>query len=100
MVFAKATAAGRTIAESDDCIVVEGNYYFPPSSVDQSILSKTQTTTHCPWKGDAAYYTLNIEKTQLKDAAWYYPKPLEKAQNIKDYVAFYKTMVQVTDKKA
>jgi len=93
---AKATVAGRTIAETDNYEIVEGNVYFPPDSIDQKFLSKTKTTSTCPWKGEAHYYTITLDKTELKDAAWYYPDPKEKAKNIKDYVAFYKTMVEVT----
>ncbi|TVY33574.1 Non-structural maintenance of chromosomes element-like protein [Lachnellula occidentalis] len=85
---ATAVASGRTIAETDEYEIVEGNIYFPPSSVNQSYLSKTDHSTHCPWKGDAAYYSINLDKTELKNAAWYYPEPKEKAKNIKDYVAF------------
>jgi len=59
-----------------------------PRSVNQALLSKTDHTTHCGWKGDAKYYSINLDKTELKNAAWYYPEPLEKAKNIKDYVAF------------
>ncbi|PQE06198.1 RING-like domain-containing protein [Rutstroemia sp. NJR-2017a BBW] len=58
-------------------------------SVNQSMLAKTDHSTHCPWKGDASYYTINLDKTELKNAAWFYPDPKEKAMNIKDYVAFY-----------
>jgi len=92
---ATATVSGRTIAETDSWEVVEGNVYFPPSSVNQSMLAKTDHSTHCPWKGDASYYTINLDKTELKNAAWYYPDPKEKAVNIKDHVAFYKNLVEV-----
>jgi len=67
----KATAivSGRKIAEADEWEVVEGNVYFPPSSVDMSFLSKTDHSTHCPWKGDASYYTISLDKTEFKNAA-------------------------------
>ncbi|KAK0112057.1 hypothetical protein ONS96_001317 [Cadophora gregata f. sp. sojae] len=61
-----------------------------------SSLSKTDHSTHCPWKGDAAYYTISLDKTEFKNAAWYYPTPKEKAANIKDHIAFYKNIVTVT----
>ncbi|RDL31397.1 uncharacterized protein BP5553_09606 [Venustampulla echinocandica] len=92
---ATATVSGRTIAETDEYELVEGNVYFPASSVNMSYLSKTDHSTHCPWKGDASYYNVNLDKTELKNAAWYYPEPLEKAKDIKNYVAFYKNMVTV-----
>ncbi len=54
------------------------------------MLLKSNTHTHCPWKGEASYYTIKADKTELKDAAWYYPETKEKANNIKGYVAFCK----------
>ncbi|KAL1965471.1 hypothetical protein VTN77DRAFT_5727 [Rasamsonia byssochlamydoides] len=97
MPHAIARVGNTVIAETDHWETVEGNVYFPPSAIkDPSILSKTSTSTHCPWKGDASYYTLNVDGQTLTDAAWYYPQPYEKAQNIKDHIAFYKTKVNVS----
>ena len=77
------------IAQSSDYQTVEGNIYFPPSSlVNKSILQSSKLTTKCPWKGTASYYTLSVNGQQLKDAAWYYPEPKDAAKNIKDHVAF------------
>ncbi|CAG8971518.1 hypothetical protein HYALB_00005414 [Hymenoscyphus albidus] len=92
---ATATVSGRTIAETDEYELVEGNVYFPPSSVNMSYLRKTDHSTHCPHKGDASYYSVNLDKTELKNAAWYYPTPKQEAENIKGYVAFYKNVVDV-----
>jgi len=92
---ATATIQGRKIAETDEYEIVEGNVYFPPSSVNTELLSKTKLTTHCPWKGEASYYSINLDKTEFKNAAWYYPEPSDKAKNIKGYVAFYKNIVDV-----
>ncbi|KUJ07435.1 DUF427-domain-containing protein [Mollisia scopiformis] len=92
---ATATVQGRQIASTDEYEVVEGNIYFPPSSVNMAMLTKTDYTTKCPWKGDASYYSINLDKTELKNSAWYYPAPSDKAKNIKDYVAFYKNIVDV-----
>jgi len=93
---ATASISGTTIASSDTYEVVEGNIYFPPDSVEKSYFKETKTHTHCPWKGDASYYTIEVDGKELKDAAWFYPEPLEKAKGIKDYVAFYKTKVDIT----
>jgi uncharacterized protein (DUF427 family) len=87
---------GTVIAESDDTVVVEGNHYFPIDSVHQQYLRPSETSTHCPWKGDASYYTLHVDGTDNTDAAWYYPAPKEAAVEIKDRVAFWRG-VQVTD---
>lgn len=78
------------IAETEAYEMVEGNIYFPPESVNSDYLKPSDSATHCPWKGDAHYYTLDVCGKTLEDAAWYYPTPLEKAANIKDHIAFWK----------
>ncbi|CAJ2501936.1 Uu.00g047890.m01.CDS01 [Anthostomella pinea] len=92
----KATANGTVVAESDTYELVEGNVYFPPASVKTEYLTKTDLSTHCPWKGDASYYSIKVGDKELTNAAWYYPTAFEKAQHFEDYVAFYKTKVDVT----
>jgi uncharacterized protein (DUF427 family) len=80
---------GTTIAESDKTVVVEGNRYFPPDSVRREYLRPSMTTSHCPWKGIARYYSLVVDGETNEDAAWYYPEPSAAAANIKEYVAFW-----------
>ena len=86
----KAIWNGRVIAQSDATIVVEGNHYFPPDSVDSSLLKRSDTTTVCSWKGTANYYTLVVDGAENTDAAWYYETPKEAAQQIAGRVAFWK----------
>jgi uncharacterized protein (DUF427 family) len=89
MPTATARVGSTTIAQASDYATVEGNIYFPPSSItDKSILQPSSQTSVCPWKGTASYYSLHVDGKTLKDAAWYYPQPKEKVQHIKDYVAF------------
>ncbi|EIW81323.1 DUF427-domain-containing protein [Coniophora puteana RWD-64-598 SS2] len=83
------------LAEHPNPPVVEGNYYFPPESVKNELFMDSDTTTHCPWKGDAKYYNVNVKGDAVKDVAWYYPQPFDKAAHIKDHIAFYKTKVQI-----
>lgn len=90
MPTATAKVSGKVIASADTYETVEGNVYFPPSSIDKSLFSNSDTHSFCPWKGTASYYDLNVDGKTLKDAAWYYPTPKEKATNIKDHVAFCK----------
>ncbi|KAJ4305804.1 hypothetical protein N0V90_001336 [Kalmusia sp. IMI 367209] len=92
---ATATVNGIAVAETDTYEVVDGNIYFPPSSINKSAFSPTATKTHCPYKGDASYYTVTTNKTEIKDAAWYYPNPKPEYEKIKDYVAFYKGKAEV-----
>jgi len=78
------------LAESNDTILIEGNHYFPPDSINWKYFQKSTTHTICPWKGEASYYNIVIGDQVEKDAAWYYPEPKEAAQQIKNYVAFYR----------
>ena len=87
---------GVVIAESKDTVVVEGNHYFPPGSINNEFFKKTGTHTNCPWKGEASYYTIEVDGQRNDNAAWYYEDPSEAARQIKDRVAFWKG-VQVTD---
>lgn len=87
--MAKASWHGKTLAESDKCIVVEGNQYFPPDSVKREYFTKSDTHTTCPWKGLASYFSVEIDGEVNKDAGWYYSEPKDAAKQIKDYVAFW-----------
>lgn len=81
---------GQVIAESDACKIIEGNHYFPPDAVRQEFLRPSDTHTHCPWKGDANYYTIVVDGQENADAAWYYPNTKPKAKEFEGYVAFWK----------
>jgi uncharacterized protein (DUF427 family) len=81
---------GEVIAESDDTLVVEGNHYFPPDSVRRDALRESDTTSICPWKGKASYYTVVVDGEENRDAAWYYPHPSPAAKQIRDHVAFWR----------
>jgi len=78
------------LAESDETIVIEGNQYFPPDSINRELVRKSSTHTTCPWKGQASYYDVIVNGDTNKDAAWFYPEPKDAAKEIKGYVAFWK----------
>lgn len=86
----KAIWNGTVIAESSKTEVVEGNHYFPPSDVKREYFKDSVTHSTCPWKGEASYYSLDVDGKENKDAAWFYPNAKEKAKNIEGYVAFWK----------
>lgn len=86
----KAIWNGVMLAESEETIVVEGNHYFPPESVNREYLRESKTHTTCPWKGRASYYDIVVKEKVNKDAAWYYPEPKPAAKHITGYVAFWK----------
>ncbi len=81
---------GRTIAQSDDTVVVEGNHYFPAESLDRAFVKSSATTSVCGWKGTANYYSLVVDGKENKDAVWYYADPKSAASKIKGRVAFWK----------
>jgi len=81
---------GKVIAESDKTIVIEGNHYFPATTIKKEFYQPSNTHTVCPWKGTASYYSLQVDGKENKDAAWYYPETKGAAKNIEGYVAFWK----------
>jgi uncharacterized protein (DUF427 family) len=88
--MAKATWNGVVIAESDRTEVVDGNHYFPPTSIHSQYFQPSKTHTTCSWKGLCSYYNVVVDGNTNPDAAWYYPTPKEAAQNIAGFVAFWK----------
>lgn len=92
----KAVWNGVVVAESNDTVVVEGNHYFPDSSLKREYTSFSNHRSHCHWKGEAHYYSLFVNGEMNPDAVWYYPEPSEAAAQIKGRVAFWKG-VQVVE---
>jgi uncharacterized protein (DUF427 family) len=88
--MATASWRGKVIADSDRFEIVEGNVYFPPASIDRRYFKESATTTICPWKGTAHYYTVVVDGEENADAAWHYPDPKPAAAEIRDHVAFWR----------
>jgi len=86
----KAIWNNTLIAESDDTVLVEGNHYFPESSLKREFITFSNHKTSCPWKGQASYYSLIVNGEVNADAVWYYADPKPEAANIKGRVAFWK----------
>ncbi len=84
------------IAESDKTELVDGNHYFPPSSLKREFFSESDETSVCGWKGTANYYDVIVDGQTNTGAAWFYATPKEQVANLKDHVAFWKG-VQVTN---
>ena len=85
----KAIWNGQVIAESSDLVRVEGNDYFPVESLKKDFFKPSDTHTTCPWKGEASYYTIEVNGKENKDAAWYYPTAKDAAKAIEGRVAFW-----------
>jgi len=93
----KATLNGTVIAEApqEDLIKIEGNWYFPPASINSELLHKSDTPYTCPWKGECQYFSIKDGDTLLQDRAWSYPEPYPTSfdrvgKDYSDYVAFWK----------
>ena len=99
----KAVVGETVIAEApvEDLIKIEGNWYFPPSSVHDELISTSPTPYTCPWKGVCEYLNVTVDGQELTDRAWRYPDPYPGAfervgKDFTDYVAFWKD-VQVVE---
>ena len=99
----KAVLGDTVIAEApvEDLIEIEGNWYFPPASVNSELLTESATPYTCPWKGECQYFTVTVDGAVLQDRAWSYPSPYPTAfdrvgKDFSNYVAFWKE-VQVVD---
>ncbi len=68
-------------------------YYIPPSDVKMEYLQPTTRSTFCEWKGQAGYYTIAVGEKKAPYAAWFYPQPTPGFIGIKDYIAFYPSMM-------
>lgn len=91
----------QIIAESNETILIEGNHYFPKSSLKIEFFEDSVIQSTCPWKGEAKYYNIKVGNEVNEGSAWYYPMPKEGSVEIvgKDFanhVAFWKG-VEVTE---
>jgi uncharacterized protein (DUF427 family) len=88
--MARASWNGVVLAESDDVEVVEGNVYFPASSLVREHFRPSDHHTVCGWKGTASYYDVVVNGDVNANAAWYYPSTTDAARHIEGRVAFWK----------
>jgi uncharacterized protein (DUF427 family) len=93
----RAVLGDTVIAEAphEDLIRIEGNWYFPPASVDEQHLKTSPTPYTCPWKGECQYFTVTVDGQDYPDRAWSYPTPYPTAfdrvgKDFSNYVAFWK----------
>jgi uncharacterized protein (DUF427 family) len=95
----RVTAGDVVVADTTNALMLkEATYpevfYIPRADTDMSVLARTARTTHCPFKGDANYYTINADTT-LDNAIWTYEAPFPSVAEIKDHLAFYPDKVKI-----
>ncbi|WP_341365578.1 DUF427 domain-containing protein [Yoonia sp. BS5-3] len=95
-------AAGAVLGESSNALeLIEGDFppvtYFPRSGIAMTFLEPSETSSHCPHKGEASYFTIVAKSGPIADAAWSYEAPKTEVAAIKDHIAFYTAKVTVEE---
>lgn len=98
----KVTFAGKVVADTRKALTLqEASYppvlYIPRADVDTSLLTRTTNSTHCPYKGDASYYSINAGGKTSENAIWSYEQPKSDMTEITGYVAFYPNRVDAIE---
>jgi uncharacterized protein (DUF427 family) len=78
------------IAESDNTVIIEGNHYFPPESLEREHFQDSSQHSTCAWKSTASDADLIVKHEVNPGAAWYYPEPKSAAAEIRDHVPFWR----------
>jgi uncharacterized protein (DUF427 family) len=99
------TLAGKVVADSRNSLTLqESTYpavqYVPLADVDADLLVRTDTETYCAYKGDASYYSIDVDGRKAVDAVWEYREPREAVTEIKDHVAFYPDRVDSIEERS
>lgn len=87
-------AGGAVLGETTRALeLTEGDHppvvYFPREDLAMAMLDRSETTSHCPWKGDAVYFSIAAKSGLIKDAGWSYEAPIAAAAEIAGHLAFY-----------
>ena len=93
--------AGQIVADTSAALTLdEGGYdpvqYIPVHDIDQGVLRTSDTTSYCPYKGDAGYFNVEIAGQEpLNDVAWFYAEPYASVAEIANHAAFYTDRAEV-----
>jgi uncharacterized protein (DUF427 family) len=98
----RVTFGGRTIADTTRALSLkEASYpvvnYIPRADIDMSALTRTDHASHCPYKGDASYFTISVDGRSAANAVWSYEQPFPAMAEIKDHLAFYPDRVDAIE---
>jgi uncharacterized protein (DUF427 family) len=93
---------GHVIVDSKRALTLkEASYkpviYFPREDVEMALFSRTEHTTHCPYKGDASYFSLVMDGRFAENAVWTYETPYPAMEQIRDLLAFYPNQVEIRE---
>ena len=96
---------GQIVADTTRALTLrEGSLppvqYLPRSDADLTHFERSETTTHCPFKGEASYYSLVVDGQTAPDAVWTYETPNPEVAAIKDHLAFYPNRVELIETTA
>jgi uncharacterized protein (DUF427 family) len=98
----RVSAGGVVIADTTNALSLkEASYpavlYIPRADANMDAVSRTDRVTHCPYKGDANYYSIKTGEKVLDNAIWTYETPFPAMAEIKDYLAFYPDKVKIEE---
>lgn len=98
------TLGGRVIADTSEALTLrEASYppvqYIPRKDVDMAALTRSATTTYCPFKGEAAYFSIPAGGERSVDAIWTYEAPYDAVAEIKDHLAFYPDRIDAIEQR-
>ncbi|MBR0792904.1 DUF427 domain-containing protein [Bradyrhizobium manausense] len=98
----RVTAGDIVIAESTRALSLkEAKYpavqYLPREDANMALLERTERTTHCPYKGDASYYSIKADGRTLDNAIWTYETPFPAMTEIAGHLAFYPDKVKIEE---
>lgn len=98
----RVTAGDIVIAETSKALTLkEAKYpavqYVPREDTNMALLERTDRVTHCPYKGDANYYSIKADGKTLDNAIWTYETPFPAMTEISGHLAFYPDKVKIEE---
>jgi uncharacterized protein (DUF427 family) len=98
----RVTFAGRVVADTTNALTLRETtyapvHYVPRKDVDMTLLRRTDHSSHCPYKGDAAYFSIDANGRSSENAVWTYEQPFPAMAEIAGYVAFYPRRVDAIE---
>ena len=98
----RVTFNGKVVADSKRALVLQEAaykpvFYIPREDAHMTLFARTTNATHCPYKGDASYYTIKVDGREAENAIWSYETPFPAMQEITGHLAFYPTRVDAIE---